>query len=243
MVMNTHHHSDKFSAEINEFPIEVFLVHEASIRGTAGGIRGAGALLGPPPILVWNGDVLAAPPVAALLAGALDGGLCLGVAPRAPGEGTVGLDDLGRLARLRGEVFGWEAAGGDYVGIAAIGHGALAGLPREGCLVGDVLLPLLRSGGTVTTVPVLDPWRDIGSTSGYHAANLDWLARFARGKPWVHESARVAKGVELRETLVGADAVVEGSGFVERCVVWPGARAVAPLSNVIVTTGGHVVPA
>jgi hypothetical protein len=38
--------------------------------------------------------------------------------------------------------------------------------------------------------------------------------------------------------VVGAGARVEGRGALSGCVVWPGARAAAPLAGVVVTGGG-----
>jgi hypothetical protein len=44
----------------------------------------------------------------------------------------------------------------------------------------------------------------------------------------------------LDRAVVGEGAVVTGSGAIERCVVWPGERAVAPLAWAVVA-GGRVV--
>jgi hypothetical protein len=69
----------------------------------------------------------------------------------------------------------------------------------------------------------------------YLAANLAWLA--ARGETaWVGAAATVAAGVTLDRALVGEGASVAGSGAVARTVVWPGARATAPLEGAVVTS-------
>jgi mannose-1-phosphate guanylyltransferase len=242
VVLNTHHGASHFDNRIEGFGAKVHLVHEPEIRGTAGGIAGARARLGPPPILAWNGDILADPPVRALLDAAAGGGLVLCVAPRPRGEGTVGLDAAGAVVRLRGETFGVEASGGDYVGIAALGAEVLARLPHAGCLIGDTALPALRRGESLATVRLEGVWTDIGSIAEYHAANMAWLAHGAPGGSFVAQGARVEPGVDVRASVVGQGALVVGAGPVERCVVWPGARAVAPLHDAIVTTSGAVVP-
>src|SRR6185369_6419315 len=165
---------------------------------------------------------------------------CFGVAPRSLGEGTVGLDAEGNVVRLRGERFGTEARGGDYVGVLALGAGALASLPERGCLFGDAVLPLLRAGGRVPSVAVTTPWTDAGDLPSLLRANLDWLA--ARGmEAFLGPGAELAAGVQLRQAVVGAGARVEGQGVLERCVVCPGATAVAPLSNAIVAPSGRVI--
>jgi NDP-sugar pyrophosphorylase family protein len=236
LVMNTHHDAGKFSSHIERLGLLIHLLHEPVIRGTAGGIAGARAHLGPAPIVAWNGDIVADPPLGELLARA-GRRLALTLAPRPRGEGTVGVDGAGNIVRLRGETFGVEAAGGDYIGVAALGEDTLAALPGEGCLIGDVALPLLRRGEAVRTVVTREPWTDIGSLATYHEANLAWLERAALpGGSWIHPRAAVAAGVDLRTSIVGEGARLEGNGIVERCVLWPGARAQAPLRDVIVTT-------
>lgn len=242
VVLNTHYSPEKFSSHIERLGLFVHLVHEPKIRGTAGGIAGARPHFGPPPIVVWNGDILARPPLAELQARA-HLGLAFCVAPRPRGEGTVGLDGEGNLVRLRDETFGAEVAGADYIGIAALGGDVLAALPAEGCLIGDCALPRLRRGETVRTAPTTHPWADVGSLGAYHAANLAWLVRTAGpGASWVHPRALISGGVTLEHSLIGDGAKLDGVGVVARCVVWPGARATAPLADVIVTTAGRRVP-
>ena len=240
--LNVHHLSEEFS-RINEYiQATVHLVHESPIRGTAGGIAGARGLLDEPPILVWNGDVLADPPIDALLAAAQSTGLAFCVAPRKVSSGTVGLDATGAVVRLRGEVFGVEASGGDYIGVAAIGEGVLGVLPEKGCLIADVALPMLRSGARIATCATGQPWIDIGSIQSYHQANLSWLERHAGLEgSWVGPTANVGPGVSLSRSIVGTGAVVEGEGVIRRSVIWPGARARAPLEDVVVTSAGRVV--
>jgi mannose-1-phosphate guanylyltransferase len=185
-------------------------------------------------VLVWNGDILTHPPIDALLGRAAGGGLVLAVSPRSAGAGSVGLDAAGNVVRLRGETFGHEVAGGDYIGVAALGGRALAALPAHGCLIGDVALPALRRGEPIETVPHSGVWRDVGALDGYLRANLEWLERRA-DDCWFGEGATVAPAAEVTRSVVGARARIEGEGSVRRCVVWPDAIAVAPLADAIVT--------
>jgi mannose-1-phosphate guanylyltransferase len=246
IVVNTHHRYEDFRFESEDLGATFHSIHEKEILGTAGGIHGARPLFGVPPVVVWNGDIVAEPPLADLMRLAAPGGLVFAVAPRARGEGTVGLGEGGTIVRLRGERFGQEAEGGDYIGVAALGGEALDGLPARGCLVGDFALPLLRAGGKIATVCVPGGFRDVGSIASYHAACLAWLERLdsSGARPfeaWVHPSAQVGANVALRQSIVGKGAVVAGEGVVDRCVIWPGATARAPLSDAIVTTGGQKV--
>ncbi len=241
-VINVHHLAAVFDRYIRRLALPVQVLVETEIQGTAGGVTGARAHLRDAPVLVWNGDILLDPPILALLADATDDHFCLAVAPRAPGEGTLGLDARGQVVRLRGERFGAETRGGDYVGVLALGSAVCDALPARGCLFGDVALPRLRAGGQVTTVVVTEPWTDAGDPRSLLRANLAWLAQRALTS-FVAEGAKISAEVGLRDCVVGVGAHVLGSGFLERCVVCPGATAIAPLSDAIVAPSGRVVSA
>jgi NDP-sugar pyrophosphorylase family protein len=145
------------------------------------------------------------------------------------------------VVRLRGQVFGREARGGDYVGVMALGPGVVAALPDRGCLFGDVALPDLARGKRVWTIPSPAAWSDLGDLQQYVAANFRWLDERGTGV-WQAETARVASAVRLERCLVGEGAQVTGAGELRDVIVWPGARAQAPLSQAVVLTSGRVVP-
>ena len=242
VVINVHHLPDAFERVLEHSAVPVRVVIETSIRGTAGGIAGARGHLSSAPVLVWNGDILVDPPLDQLLVGSEPHSYCLGVAPRALGEGTMGLDAEGHVVRLRGERFGTEVHGGDYVGVLTLGQAVLDALPEQGCYIADSVLPVLRAGGTVRSVAVTTPWTDAGDPAGLLAANLAWLA--ARGiDGFVGDGAELAPGVRLEDSVLGAGARVVGQGTLTRCVVCPGATVTAPLSDAIVAPSGRVIAA
>ncbi|HEX3853382.1 MAG TPA: NDP-sugar synthase, partial [Polyangiaceae bacterium] len=175
VIINVHHLPALFERSIAHLAMRVRVVVEPEIRGTAGGVAGAGALLESDPVLVWNGDILVDPPLDQLVAGTAPDSFCLGVAPRELGEGTVGLDAAGHVVRLRGERFGREVRGGDYVGVLSLGGALRDSLPEHGCLFGDVALPLLRKGGLIPSAVVSEPWADAGDLKSLLRANLAWL--------------------------------------------------------------------
>jgi mannose-1-phosphate guanylyltransferase len=241
-VVNSHHLAAVFRTLVADFRGILEVVEEPDIRGTAGGVAGARHALTRGPVLVTNADVLASVDGRRLLEQTPPDGLCLAVAPRPVGQGTVGVGEGGRVVRLRGERFGEELEGGDYACTLGIGADALAALPGSGCLIGDVALPLARRGGPLVTLRVESELLEPGdSPVAYHAANLAWLARRGNG-PYLAADARMASGVELVDSIVGQAASVEGQGQLERVVVWPGARVRAPLADAIVTTRGVIVP-
>jgi mannose-1-phosphate guanylyltransferase len=245
-IVNAHHLAEIFRVITRGWPSIARVTQELSIRGTAGGVAWARDYLGPPPVLVVNGDVLASYDATAALAATPADGVCLVLAPRPAGAGNVGIDVEGRVVRLRGERFGEEVGSGDYLCAMGLGEGALEALPEEGCLIGDLTLPLLRRGAPVRTCFGAPNWSAPGdSIANYLDANLAWLARRHGGEAggaWAGAGAHVAENVELVSSIVGAGADVRGEGRLERVVVWPGAQVFAPLRDAVVTRSGLVVP-
>ena len=238
VVINTHHLPERYDGRVLErLGLDTVLVHETRIRGTAGGVAGAQQALGEGEVLVCNGDTLAELDYAELLAAHRRHGAYATLAVRgalAAGSGTVGLGEGGRIARLRAGRFGDEHAGADFVGAQVLSVQARRDLPAEGCLVGDLYLPSLCRGERVLAAPLVRAFSDVGTPAAYLAANLQWLAR-REARSFVGEQAEVAEGVELIDSVVGARSRVLGRGRVERCVIWPGATAQAPLADAVIT--------
>jgi mannose-1-phosphate guanylyltransferase len=230
VVVNAHHHVDQLRAFAEgQAEVDLALSQETELLGTAGGIAHAAGLLGEGNLLLWNADILADVDVHALL-GAHRDEATLVVQPLEPGQGSVGLDEAGRVVRLRKESFAAEARGGQFLGIHVLGQALRARLPARGGLIEDVYLPALGRGDVLRAHVFEGPWHDIGTVDSYLDANLAWLA--ARGlEHWTGPGARVAGGVVLDRAVVGEGAAVTGSGALRRCVVWPGANAVAPLED------------
>jgi mannose-1-phosphate guanylyltransferase len=241
-VVNTHHLREAFSTQIARLGLELRVVEEPVLRGTAGGVYGARSQLGPGPVVVLNGDAVFDAVPDALAESARDQHLVLAVVPRPRGEGTVGIGEGGAVVRLRGEHFGDEVDGGDYIGLCALGARGLDALPEFGCLIGDFALPLLRRGNRVASLEFRSKvWLPGDDLTGYFLDNLRWLDAVRDGASWVHPSASLAPLVHLSKSLVNAGARVEGRGTLSRCVVMAGAVAQAPLADAIVMPSGRVV--
>jgi mannose-1-phosphate guanylyltransferase len=236
IVANIHHRARDFKQRINGFDIKLHLLHEPTLLGTAGGVANAASALGDGAVVIWNGDILAPElDVAALIAEqdrARAEALWV-VEPAPPGTGTVGLDEEGYVVRLRGERFGAEASGGDFLGIQVMSSDLRRTLPAQGCLVADVVLPLLRRGGRVAAFLYRGMWDDIGQPGALLRANLRWLECHRLGA-WSAASATVDAGAVLERSVVGEGAVVAGVGAVRECVVFPGARLTAPARRMLV---------
>lgn len=242
LVANAHHGHERLSSIIRGLGLDIEVVVEPEIRGTAGGVAGARELLGPGAVLVWNADILTQAPAAELLAlSEQHDAQVLAVSPRSGGEGSVGMDETGAVVRLRGQVFGTETQSGDYIGVMALGPGVVAALPQRGCLVGDLALPALASGRRVLTVPSSAPWSDLGDLAAYVEANFEWLDR--RGhRSWQAPEVVLPAGVELERCVLGAGVRVAGQGSLREVIAWPGASLSAPLERAVVLGSGLVVP-
>jgi mannose-1-phosphate guanylyltransferase len=245
IVANLHHLAIDFEHEIERLGIDIEVVHEAEILGTAGGVANAGAALGSGAILIWNGDILAPALDVRALRDRLESTSVAAVwvvEPAPVGRGTVGLDEEGHVVRLRGEAFGEEVSGGEYVGIQVMSPRLRETLPKEGCLVADVALPLLRRGGTIASFSFRDEWDDVGQPPALLRANLRWLDR--RGlAAWSATDAELAPGVRLERSLVGAGALVRGTGAVTESVIFPGAELLAPADRSLVAKSCRLVVA
>jgi mannose-1-phosphate guanylyltransferase len=237
IALNTHHLAEAFSPEtLAALAAPVTVLHEPTILGTAGGVAHARAALGEGDVVVWNGDLFADFDVGALVAAHRGSGAeaTLAVSPCAAGEGTVGLDRAGCVVRLRSERFGEEVTSAAFTGTHVIGPELRDLLPPVGCLVGDGYLPALRRGARIASFFFEGVWDDVGSIEAYLAANQRWLERQGLAS-YVAPSARVGEGVEIERSVIGSGAVVEGSGVLHGCVVWPGCVAMAPLSGRVIS--------
>jgi mannose-1-phosphate guanylyltransferase len=234
IVVNVHHRPDDVRAwaQGERIPIS----YEPELLGTAGGVARAAELLGAGDVLVWNGDILSDLEPRALAAahdtgrGGHQSRATLAVRVRGAGEGNVGIDDEGRIVRLRAESFGRETRGADFLGIHVIGDSLRASLPETGCLVGDVYIPALRRGERLHAYLTDASFADVGSIPEYVAANARWL--LGRNiASWAHPSATVNASID--GSVVGADAVIEAPAL--RSVVWAGARVTSPVADAVVT--------
>jgi len=243
IVVNSHHRVDEVRDFFRSQP-HVRVSEEQELLGTAGGVAYASESLGEGDVVVWNADILADVDLPALLqshTGQTEGPrvATLVLQRRGRGEGNVGIDETGRIVRLRQMRVADEAFGGEFLGVHVIGAALRSRLPPRGCLVGDVYIPALRSGAALYGFPHSAPFFDVGTPGGYLDANLDWLEA-RRAQHWAGAGVHVESRVILARALIGEGARVLGSGVLARCVVWPGATAIAPLQDAVVMRSATV---
>jgi len=240
LVLNAHHRAELVEEYVQNWVPNAQVLVESVLLGTAGGVHAAWPNFRGEPVLVANTDILSNPDYLRLLNAADNATCCLCLFPRRIGEGSVGVAADGSVARLRGEVFGVEACGGDYTGVAVLGTDAIRSLPASGCLVGDWLLPRLRRGHGVRTHFDAALWLDVGKLSAYAQANWQWLA--ARSvHSWVAPDASVCEGARLTDVILGSGASIGSPGSFRRVIAWPGARITGEISDCIVMDDGQIV--
>lgn len=236
-VVNVHHKADAFDEAWRAAqPLDVRLSREDEILGTGGGIARAAALLGEGTVLLWNADILADVDVGALLEAHRGTGRVATLAVREDARGRVGIDG-DRVVRLRDSRVAPETRTVEYLGVAVLSQELRERLPERGCLVGDALIPAMSEGLEVGAFVHAGEFADTGSLEEYLAANLAWLAGH---HVYIGKGATVEPGVSVKLSIIGSGAHVGGTGTIEACVVWPRARALAPLERAIVTPRGVV---
>ncbi len=204
-------------------------VEEGGPFGTAGGL--AHAAIDADAVAIWNGDIVAEIAVAPLFASLRNNAAAAVLAVReGTGRGNVGIGEDGSIVRLRERSFGKEVRSAFFAAVQVMDRALVSAAPSRGCLVGDLLIPHLERGARLLAVDTTGPWHDVGDLRSYLAANL--------AHPVV--LGEVDAGVRVESSVVGEGARVTGSGVLDRVVVWPHARAVAPLSCAVVTESSIV---
>lgn len=205
-------------------------VEQGGPFGTAGGL--SHAAIDADAVAIWNGDIVARIDVAPLAAALRNDNAAAVLAVRAgEGRGNVGIGDDGAIVRLRERSFGREVRSAFFAAVQVLDRELVAAAPSRGCLVGDLLIPYLERGARLMAVDTSGPWHDVGDLRSYLAANL--------AEPVV--LGDVEPAVRVERSVVGEGARVSGAGLLDRVVVWPHARAIAPLSCAVVTESS-VVP-
>jgi MurNAc alpha-1-phosphate uridylyltransferase len=240
VVANAAHLAEQVAAAGERLGVAVSIERDGP-TGTAGGHAHARPLLGDRAIVTWNGDIVADLDARVLLARMEATGESLVLAVRsvgAPRSGPIGLDGEGRIVRMRDVSFGVEVAGAQFAAIYAQSAALVASLPMHGDIVADAWIPLLARGGRAGSVVYEGRFHDIGAPKSYLECNLDLL----EGSPAVvGANAVVEPSVTMAFAVIGEGARVGGNGLLERVVVWPGARARAPLERAIVVDESTVV--
>jgi mannose-1-phosphate guanylyltransferase len=252
--LNTHHLAALMARVAEEeaarFGMKLTLSYEPVIQGTGGGIRGLRKAVEDTDVfLVWNGDALFTPSLGPLLeehrARGAAATLVLVPMPHAGSYGTVDVDEAGRVRRIAGRGPGgpslhpWHFSGVHLLSPRVFNAMAETG-PED--INRDVYPRLLAQGELLLGAVVDAAWRDMGTATGYLAAQEALFAGdvpdvfgaaspFARalgeGGVWKAEGARL-EGTPTPPVFLDAGAVVErGARVGPNVYVGPGIRVPA----------------
>ena len=249
MIVNASHLPDQLLGSLSMlgFGNWTAMVETPEAYGTAGTLRALRNRLGPT-FLTWNADVLTD----------LDPRDLLAAHERSGASGTLTVRHVqagadleirdGRVVRFidrRRE----DAAGAQFLGIAAFSRGALEHLPDERPAgLGETLLKSLGDRGALAVHDFTGYWLDVGTPAAYLQASVDVLNGAAppppvpapghvievrNGRAYVSDSAHVATESLGADSFVLAGAGVAGDAHLRHVIVLPGERVPsgAELSN------------
>ena len=210
---------------------------EETLRGTAGGVKGAEAVLGDAPFYVIYGDNLVHADLRRLAAFHGEHGGAATVAlfhhPHPSAAGIVATDPDGRITRFvekppPDQVFSDTANAGVYVLDPSVLEVIPAAAPSD---FGKEIFPRLLSLGRPLYGTLLGGYlQDTGTPDAYRQANWDALlgkVGMIADNPfvWLDESARVAPSARLQgRNVIGPQAVIGDGAVLTDCILWDGAR-------------------
>jgi mannose-1-phosphate guanylyltransferase len=259
-VLNTHHLPAELERAVRAAApsdVQLSFVHEPVILGTGGGVRNAWQPVDGETFIVMNGKLLFAPDIAGALRVHREtqaiATMIVKPVPAGDPLGAVEIDTDGRVRRLLGRPdvpAGTALQPTLYTGVSLFEARAHRDLPDSGCLIRDAYRHWIERGERVMAFVDGASFRDVGmSLWHYWEANMALLTGSERW-PEVEPdaagvvgagAAQIAPSAQLRQTAVGTGAQIAAGVQVERCVVWPNARADRDLADAIVLPTGQVL--
>lgn len=236
--------------------------YEDTLRGTAGGVKGAEEFFQDAPFFVIYGDNLLQADLRPLMelhqqrGGAAT--LALFEHPTPTAAGIVGLDPDGRITRFvekpaPDQIFSPWANAGVYVLNPSVLDAIPPNAPSD--FGRDIFPALLARGDALYGIPWGGYLQDTGTPASYRQACWDALAgrvgtQFADTHLWLGPGAQVHPSAALQgHNIIGANAHVGAGATLTDCILWDGAEAGAnaQLSQAILgrharVGAGSVVP-
>jgi len=180
VVVNAHHLAEAIQLFVAEYvgPVELTVVTEAKLLGTAGAVRNALAILTAEPFLVLYGDVVVDQPLAPMISDHFARGAAATVSVYesqiVKGKGTVAVDRDGWVTRFVEKGPNVRPPALINAGLYVLEPALLAGLPRgeELDFGHDVFPSALRHGVRILAHRLPHPVIDVGTPEGLALAQL-----------------------------------------------------------------------
>lgn len=223
--------------------LRVEVAHEDEPLGTAGAIKNAESLVGDDTFLAFNGDVLSAVDLSAVIRFHRDSGgsgtLVLTPVDDPSAFGVVPTDGEGRVkAFIEKPPPGTAETNLINAGIYVLEPELLDSIPAGKVVsIEREVFPQIAVAGKLFAIPAEAYWMDIGTPDKYLRANLDAIegsfptaAAPGDGSAVIAGTADVAPSAQVSSACIGegcvieAGAVVTGSVLLDRVVVSKGAR-------------------
>jgi len=250
VVLNTHHLPEEVQREWDSVVPEGWrysFSHEPEILDTGGGLReGLRRISGGGTVLVVNGDVMADPPLEALLhAHREHGALCTAwVNPSHPPK-SVTWDKHHRVVSFQDHTAGKAV----FCGVYLVEREVLNFIPDTGPYPIIPALEAARSSQKVQVYVHESPhWCDIGSIERYWALHADetqrkrWMGprpeKLHAGCLAAGKNVSIAKGARLKNVILWDNVEIGSGASLENTIVTDGAIVDGTLKNKIITAHG-----
>ena len=231
VMINLHYLPDTIRDAVGtgrEFGLRVAYSMEPKILGTGGGPRKVRDFFGGEPFILVNGDMVFDFDLASMVARHRREGaratLALKPNPDPRRYPAIRTDGRGRVTSLRGLPRPTRGTASLFTGIHVVDPAALDRLRRgPSDSIQDLYAPLVAEGERLLGMRMRGHWFDIGSPGLYLDAHRALLAREfggSHGGRCVHPQAEVAASAKVAKSVVGKGSVIGAGARVAGSVIW-----------------------
>ena len=253
IVINAHHLASMIEDHVSshDYGVEVVVLVEKEILGTAGGIKNAEAHLGGEPFFVLNSDMLFKPDFEVLQkAHEKTDALSTLVLRKNPPKGNYGvlsLDKTGKITKFLDTkspdyspseelmFTGFSMLSPDIFGKIAQG--------RPSDISTEIYAPMVKENGPLYGVVSKAEWVDVGTVTDYHKAVMSSIhpLELSPAAAWsdlkgftAHDPVYIESGVYIGEgavigphVTIHKEAVIGAGARIKECIILPGSTVAA----------------